>query len=97
MDSGPRGAAGNVGLDFESHHPVVRTHPLTGWKSLFAWGVNCLSIDGVTDIESAKLLKKVTRLVLDNQDTQVRFHWEGPGDLGTLISGLYLFRFHPTT
>ncbi|KAF4177949.1 hypothetical protein CNMCM8694_007644 [Aspergillus lentulus] len=82
MDSGPRGAAGNVGLEFTSHHPVVRTHPLTGWKSIFAYGVNCLSIDGVTDMESAQILEKFGRLILDNQDTQVRFRWEGTGDFG---------------
>ena len=82
MDSGPRGASGNVGLDFESHHPVVRTHPITGWKSWFAAGVNCFRIDDVTDMESEQILTKITRLITDNHDLQCRFRWEDPGDLG---------------
>ncbi|KAK7743293.1 hypothetical protein SLS53_004378 [Cytospora paraplurivora] len=80
--SGPRGAASNVGLEFKSHHPLVRTHPLTGWKSVFGWGANCLSVDDVTDEEAAQISDKISRLVLDNQDLQVRFHWENTGDLG---------------
>lgn len=82
MDAGPRGAAGNTGLSFSSHHPLVRTHPLTGWKSLFGYGINCFEIDGVTEMESAQILDKITRLMLDNWDTQVRFRWESTGDLG---------------
>ena len=85
MDSGPRGAAGNVGLDFASHHPVVRTHPLTGWKSLFASGVNCFRIDDVTDMESAQILDKIARLIIDNHDIQCRFRWEDVNDLGKLL------------
>ncbi|ETS77637.1 hypothetical protein PFICI_09699 [Pestalotiopsis fici W106-1] len=81
MFTGPRGAAQNTGLDFKSHHPLVRTHPLTGWKSVFGWGANCLGIDDVTDDESKQLTEKITRLILDNQDIQVRFRWENTGDL----------------
>ena len=79
MDSGPRGAAGNTGLDFLSHHPVVGTHPLTGWKSLFAAGTKCLRIDDVTDMESAQIMDKVTRLITENHDIQCR---EDTNDLG---------------
>ena len=82
MDSGPRGAAGNTGLDFESHHPVVRTHPLTGWKSLFAIGTNCFRIDDVTDMESAQIMDKFMRLITENHDIQCRFRWEDSNDLG---------------
>ncbi|KAK9774147.1 putative TauD/TfdA-like domain-containing protein [Seiridium cardinale] len=81
MYSGPRGAASNVGLEFKSHHPFVRTHPLTGWKSIFGWGANFLAVDDVTDEEAQQINDKITRLVLDNQDLQLRFHWENTGDL----------------
>lgn len=86
MDSGPRGAAGNLGLDFKSHHPVVRTHPLTGWKSLFAAGTNCFRIDDVTDMESAQILEKATRLMVENHDIQCRFRWGSDSDLGKSLS-----------
>jgi alpha-ketoglutarate-dependent taurine dioxygenase len=82
MFLGPRGAAENVGIEFRSHHPLVRTHPLTGWKSVFGWGANCLGIDDVSDEESRQITEKITRLILDNQDLQVRFRWENTGDLG---------------
>lgn len=82
MDPLPRGAPNNKGLDFSSHHPVIRTHPLTGWKSLFAGGVNCFRYDGVTLAESADLMKKVQDLVVENHDMQVRFRWESDSDLG---------------
>lgn len=44
----PRGSPLNVGFEFAPHHPVVRTHPVTGWKSVFAGvGLHVSKIDGV--------------------------------------------------
>jgi alpha-ketoglutarate-dependent taurine dioxygenase len=36
--SKPRGAPENVGSKLEAIHPVIRTNPVTGWKSIFAVG-----------------------------------------------------------
>jgi Probable taurine catabolism dioxygenase len=38
---GPRGAPENVGDELSAQHPVVRTNPVTGWKSIFAVGHQC--------------------------------------------------------
>lgn len=34
----PRGSPENVGAILSAEHPVVRTNPVTGWKSIFALG-----------------------------------------------------------
>ena len=61
---------------------MVRTHPVTGWKALFAGGLFSGQVEGVTETESRELLTKVTRLISDNHDLQCRFRWEGSGDMG---------------
>jgi len=72
-----RGAPENTGLDFEASHPVVRTNPVTGWKSLFGAGhqVHAGWIDGVTERESEIIKAYFLQLIADNHDLQVRFRW----------------------
>lgn len=62
--------------------PMVRTHPITGWKTVWGFGLHVQHIDDVTEIESQELLSKITRLVSDNHDLQVRFRWSNSGDMG---------------
>ncbi|OAA61706.1 alpha-ketoglutarate-dependent sulfonate dioxygenase [Niveomyces insectorum RCEF 264] len=72
-----RGAPENNGLDFKAEHPVVRTNPVTGWKSLFSAGhqVHAGWINGVTPRESDILKEYFLQLITDNHDLQVRFRW----------------------
>jgi len=72
-----RGAPENKGLDFKAEHPVVRTNPVTGWKSLFAVGhqVEAGWINGVSPRESEILKAYFLQLITDNHDLQVRFRW----------------------
>lgn len=79
---GPRGSPANVGSDLASVHPVVRTHPITGWKAAFAVGVHCGHINDVTKSESNQILEKIVNLAALNPDLQVRFHWQNPHDIG---------------
>ncbi|KAK3358763.1 hypothetical protein B0T25DRAFT_74498 [Lasiosphaeria hispida] len=72
-----RGAPENTGLDFKAEHPVVRTNPVTGWKSLFGAGhqVEAGWINDVTERESQVLKAYFLQLITENHDLQVRFRW----------------------
>ncbi len=61
---------------------MVRTHPTTGWKVVWGFGFHVRQIDDVTEVESQELLAKITRMVSDNHDLQVRFRWSNSGDMG---------------
>ncbi len=58
-----------------SHHPVVRTHPVTGRKSLFVNPGFTRSIDGLKPRESETLLRFLHQ-VCQQPDQQVRIHWQ---------------------
>jgi alpha-ketoglutarate-dependent taurine dioxygenase len=79
--SQPRGAPENVGEVLEAVHPVIRTNPVTGWKSVFAVGHHVQQINGLTEGESRALLDWFVRLVVDNHDLQVRHRWQNANDL----------------
>ena len=83
---GPRGSPANVGTEFTASHPVVRTHPVTGWKAVFAAGTHCPRIDNISEDESTFILDKIHQLIMDNHELQVRFRWQNPADLGMFSS-----------
>lgn len=76
-----RGAPENVGSELRAVHPVIRTNPVTGWKSVFAVGHHVERINGLTELESRRLLDWFVRLIVDNHDLQVRHKWRNPNDL----------------
>ncbi|KAK3399631.1 hypothetical protein B0T20DRAFT_434040 [Sordaria brevicollis] len=78
---GPRGAPENVGTELKAVHPVVRTNPVTGWKSVFPVGGHVKHVNGVTKEESERLLEWWLEILQRNHDLQVRFRWEGEGDI----------------
>jgi len=83
IHSAPRGAPENVGDHLRTVHPVVRTNPVTGWKSLYAVGNHVESINGLKMAESRQLLDWFFKLVVENHDLQVRNRWQNVNDLGT--------------
>lgn len=67
----PRGAEENVGGELKAIHPVVRTHPVTGWRSLYPVGQHCQFINDVTEEESEMFLQWFKKLLKDNHDLYV--------------------------
>jgi alpha-ketoglutarate-dependent taurine dioxygenase len=80
-----RGSPKNVGKELKAIHPVVRTNPVTGWKSIFALGPFPKYINELNDEESSELLKKFRSVITENHDLQVRLKWKNPNDLGTFL------------
>lgn len=70
-----------IGVELEAVHPVVRTNPVTGWKSLYAIGHHLKHINGVTKDEGKNLEDWFARLLAENHDLQVRHRWESANDL----------------
>jgi alpha-ketoglutarate-dependent taurine dioxygenase len=79
-----RGAPENVGTELKAIHPVVRTNPVTGWKSIFPVGGHVKHINSLTSEESTKLLTWFLDLVYRNHDLQVRLKWKNPNDIGKI-------------
>ncbi|KAK3214336.1 hypothetical protein GRF29_28g2781686 [Pseudopithomyces chartarum] len=76
-----RGSPENVGSSLKAIHPVVRTNPVTGWKSIFAIGQHTSHINGVAEEESKMLLDWFMSILLGNHDLQVRHKWLNANDL----------------
>ncbi|KAF1944440.1 taurine dioxygenase family protein [Clathrospora elynae] len=76
-----RGSPKNVGKSLSAVHPVVRTNPVTGWKSIFALGPFPKYINELNEEESSDLLKKFRSVITENHDLQVRFKWRNENDL----------------
>ncbi|OUT23812.1 hypothetical protein CAS74_000182 [Pichia kudriavzevii] len=59
----------------ERVHPLVRTHPATGWKSLYVNRGLTKRIIGVSPVESDLILNYLFDIYEKNADIQVRFKW----------------------
>jgi taurine dioxygenase len=57
------------------HHPVVRTHPETGRRSIYTNRAFVTEIDGVSPPESDDILEHLERAV-SNPNVQCRFRWQ---------------------
>jgi alpha-ketoglutarate-dependent taurine dioxygenase len=77
-----RGHPQNVGKELTTVHPIVRTNPVTGWKSVWGIGPFPKEINELSLNESDELLKKFYNTILENHDLQVRFKWRNPNDIG---------------
>ncbi|GAA6007160.1 hypothetical protein JCM10207_001528 [Rhodosporidiobolus poonsookiae] len=62
-------------IPIERVHPLVRVHPVTGWKSLFLNRKYTLRIVGFEAAESKLLLDYLFDVYEKSLDSQVRFKW----------------------
>lgn len=76
MWKGTRGAPENYGPELRASHPCVRTNPVTGWKSLFAFGHHLEEFEGLGDVENRMMKEFVQRLITENHQLQARLRWE---------------------
>ncbi|KAJ9151209.1 TauD-domain-containing protein [Pleurostoma richardsiae] len=79
--SSERGAPENIGEVLEAIHPVIRTNPVTGWKSVFAVGHHVQRIHGLSEQESKHFLSWFVQLIVENHDLQVRYRWKDVNDV----------------
>ena len=58
-----------------TEHPLVRVHPVTGWKSLFFNPGFVTKIVGVPRTESDAIIKYLMEVIATTQEAHVRFQW----------------------
>ncbi|KAF8690323.1 hypothetical protein AX14_003011 [Amanita brunnescens Koide BX004] len=60
----------------ETIHPIVRVHPVTGWKSIYVNPGFTRHIVGIPKAESDAILSFLFLQISSNVDFQVRFRWK---------------------
>lgn len=58
-----------------TEHPLVRTHPVTGWKSLFFNPGFVTKIVGVPKTESDHIISYLNEVIATTNELHVRFQW----------------------
>ncbi|PWN28786.1 TauD-domain-containing protein [Jaminaea rosea] len=60
----------------ETEHPLVRTHPVTGWKSIFANPAFTRHIVGVPKVESDAILNMLYSIMNVDPNLTLRVRWQ---------------------
>jgi taurine dioxygenase len=58
-----------------TEHPIIRSHPVTGWKSLFFNPGFVTKIVGIPKVESDMIISYLNEVVATTQEMHVRFQW----------------------
>ncbi|MCJ1312008.1 hypothetical protein MMC25_005682 [Agyrium rufum] len=56
-------------------HPLIRTHPVTGWKSLFFNPGFITKIVGIPKLESDAIIAYLNEVISTTQELHVRYQW----------------------
>ncbi|KAL9000127.1 MAG: hypothetical protein Q9169_001202 [Polycauliona sp. 2 TL-2023] len=59
-----------------TEHPLIRTHPVTGWKSLFFNPGFVIGIVGIPKAESEAIIRYLNEIMSTTQEIHVRFQWQ---------------------
>ena len=59
-----------------TEHPLIRTHPVTGWKSLFFNPGFVTKIVGIPKMESDTIIRHLNEIITTTQELHVRFQWQ---------------------
>ncbi|OBT44203.1 hypothetical protein VE00_04810 [Pseudogymnoascus sp. WSF 3629] len=78
----------------DTHHPAIRTHPVTGLKSLNVNIVYCTGFAELKKAESDALLQFLTLLIHSSDDHYVRWKWQ-PGSIALWDNRSSLHRIIP--
>jgi alpha-ketoglutarate-dependent taurine dioxygenase len=75
---GTRKYRGNLeqGRHTACSHPVIRTHPVTGWQMLFTNEPCSVHLDGHSALESEHILRFLAQHIEKSAEFQIRLHWE---------------------
>ena len=63
-----------------TEHPLIRTHPVTGWKSLFFNTGFVTKIVGIPKMESDMIVEFLSEVIATTQELHVRVQWQ-PDDV----------------
>ena len=58
-----------------TEHPLIRTHPVTGWKSLFFNPGFVTKVVGIPKTESDAIIHYLNEVTATTQESHVRFQW----------------------
>lgn len=59
-----------------TEHPIIRTNPVTGWKSVFFNPGFVTDIVGVPKVESTAIINYLNEIISTTQEVHVRFQWQ---------------------
>ena len=59
-----------------TEHPIIRTHLVTGWKSLFFSPGFVKAIVGIPKAESDAIIRYLNEVISTTQEFHVRFQWQ---------------------
>lgn len=59
-----------------SKHPLIRTNPVTGWKSVFFNPGFVTAIVGIPMTESSAIISYLNELISTTQEIHVRYQWQ---------------------